>query len=485
MQQNKSNRNRNFDMADMVYGKVPPQSRSLEEVVLGAIMLEKNALIKVYNILKPEHFYVDAHMRIYKAILSLESRSKPIDILMVVEELKSTGDLEIVGGPYYVNKLTNSVVSSANIVPHARIIQAQWIKRQMITICGNIVNDGFENTTDPFDMVEQLKADLYKVEYEIQHTYEQGIDEVAVEYIKERMDFDSGTRSGVKTGFREWDALNGFLEPGEIYTIGARPAMGKTSLAIELTKRISETTPMGFFSLEMRKKQIFQRCIGNKFKIPNWKFKQYGSGDEDFMAQLHEGVQWWVNLNLFLDDFQEATIEYIRGKVKYWVAKHGIKIIIIDFLQDVYFDEEKAKYMSDVQRINHIIRNLKIVLKEVGIPGILLSQLSREVEKRTGPKRPKMSDLKNSGNIEQSSYQVMLLHRPEYYGETVDEDGRDTRGLCYGYIDKFRDGAQKELKFKVDLQYFSFEEWEEEKIDVPGTWQKIELNFDGKDEGPF
>src|SRR5215212_3234048 len=404
----KNRRKTPLDLSTMIYGKVPPQAKDLEEAVLGAIMLEKGAFDAVVEILKPECFYVDAHQRIYRAMQGLANKSQPIDILTVVEELRTREELDLVGGPYYVTKLTNSVVSSANIEAHSRIILQKFIQRELIRISGEIISDAYEDSTDVFDLLDQAESKIYEViSTHLRNNYET-IDSVLVKTIQRIEDLRSKNEdiSGVPTGFKTLDKITYGWQPTDLIILAARPSVGKTALALNLARNAalhaSKPTPVAVFSLEMSAGQLVQRILSAESEIWMEKIAR-GKMEEHEMQQLYKrGIQRLAQAPIFIDDTPALNIFELRAKCRRLKNKHNIGLIIIDYLQLMSGTGENRNSNRE-QEISNISRNLKALAKELSVPIIALSQLSRAVETRgagkDGSKMPQLSDLRESGAI--------------------------------------------------------------------------------------
>src|SRR5687767_15682367 len=409
------------DLSTMVYGKLPPQAKDLEEAVLGAIMLEKGAFDTIVEILKPECFYVDAHQRIFKSMQGLAQKNQPIDILTVTEELRSREELEMIGGPYYVTRLTNAVVSSANIEAHARIILQKFIQRELIRISGEIIGDAYEDSTDVFDLLDDAESKLFEITNNHLRKNFDSIDSVLVKTIQRIEDLRHKNEdfSGVPSGFASLDRITYGWQNTDLIILAARPAVGKTAFALNLARNAalhaSKPTPVAFFSLEMSAGQLVQRILAAESEIWLEKIAR-GKLEEHEMKQLYaRGIQRLAQAPLFIDDTPALNIFELRAKCRRLKNKHNIGLIILDYLQLMSGTVDNRNSNRE-QEISTISRNLKALAKELNIPIIALSQLSREVEKRKeGNKMPQLSDLRESGAIEQDSDMVMFLYRPEYY----------------------------------------------------------------------
>ncbi|MBD0277172.1 MAG: replicative DNA helicase, partial [Flavisolibacter sp.] len=417
----KNRRKTAIDLSTMLYGKVPPQAKELEEAVLGAIMLEKGAFDAVVEILKPECFYVDAHQRIFKAMKGLAAKSQPIDILTVVEELRTMEELDVIGGPYYVTKLTNAVVSSANIQAHSRIILQKFIQRELIRISGEIISDAYEDSTDVFDLLDQAESKIYEVtSTHLRNNYET-IDSVLVKTIQriEDLRHQNVDITGVPSGFQSLDKVTYGWQNTDLIILAARPSVGKTAFALNLARNAAlhpvKATPVAVFSLEMSAGQLVQRILSAESEIWLEKIAR-GKMEEHEMKQLYaRGIQRLAQAPIFTDDTPALNIFELRAKCRRLKNLNNIGLIIVDYLQLMSGTGENRNANRE-QEISNISRSLKSLAKELHIPIIALSQLSREVEKRKeGNKMPQLSDLRESGAIEQDADMVILLHRPDAF----------------------------------------------------------------------
>ncbi|HSU28523.1 MAG TPA: replicative DNA helicase [Chitinophagaceae bacterium] len=480
----KQRRKSSLDLGTMVYGKVPPQAKDLEEAVLGAIMLEKSAFDTIVEILKPECFYVEAHQRIYNAMKSLANKSQPIDILTVVEELRTKEELEMVGGPYYVTKLTNAVVSSANIEAHARIILQKFIQRELIRISGEIIGDAYEDSTDVFDLLDDAETKLFEITNNHLRKNFDTIDSVLVKTIKRIEDLRHKNEdvTGVPSGFSSLDRVTYGWQNTDLIILAARPAVGKTAFALNLARNAalhaSKPTPVAMFSLEMSAGQLVQRILAAESEIWLEKIAR-GKLEEHEMKQLYaRGIQRLSQAPLFIDDTPALNIFELRAKCRRLKNKHDIGLIIIDYLQLMSGTGENRNSNRE-QEISNISRNLKALSKELNVPIIALSQLSREVEKRgarDGTKMPQLSDLRESGAIEQDADLVMFLYRPEYYDITQNEMGENNKGETWVRIAKHRNGMLDNIKLRALLHIQKFVEDDGSQPggpSMPGNWKPV------------
>jgi replicative DNA helicase len=475
-----------LDLGTMVYGKVPPQAKDLEEAVLGAIMLEKNAFDAVVEILKPECFYVEAHQRIFRAMQGLTNKSQPIDILTVAEELRSKEELEMVGGPYYVTRLTNAVVSSAHIETHARIILQKFIQRELIRISGEIIGDAYEDSTDVFDLLDDAETKLFEITNNHLRKNFDTIDSVLVKTIQRIEDLRHKNEdiTGVPSGYSALDRITYGWQSTDLIILAARPAVGKTAFALNLARNAAihpgKQTPVALFSLEMSAGQLVQRILAAESEIWLEKIAR-GKLEEHEMKQLYaRGIQKLAQAPLFIDDTPALNIFELRAKCRRLKNKHNIGLIIIDYLQLMSGTGENRNSNRE-QEISNISRNLKALAKELSVPIIALSQLSREVEKRgtkEGSRVPQLSDLRESGAIEQDADLVMFLYRPEYYDINTNEAGENIKGLTEIKIAKHRNGMLDTVKLKALLHIQKFINWDEDPysgIGLPaGGWRPVE-----------
>ena len=471
---NKDRKNRrkpSLDLSTMVYGKVPPQAKELEEAVLGAIMLEKSAFDNVVEILKPECFYVDAHQRIFKSFQSLAQKSLPIDILTVVEEMKIKEELDIVGGPYAITKLTNSVVSTANIEAHARIILQKFIQRELIRISGEIIGDAYEDSTDVFDLLDESESKMFNITNNYLKKNFDDIGTILVQTINRIDDLRNKQEeiSGVPTGFPTLDRVTYGWQPTDLIILAARPAVGKTAFALNLVRSaaLHPTKPTGvaFFSLEMSSSQLVQRVLSAESGIPLEKITRGKLEDYEMQQLYSKGVNKLSQAPIFIDDTAGLNIFEFRAKARRLVNKHKVGLIIIDYLQLMSGTNEN-KQTNREQEISRISRDLKGLAKELKVPIIALSQLSRAVETRKESKMPQLSDLRESGAIEQDADMVMFLYRPEYYEINTNEMGESNRGETHVRIAKHRNGSLETIKLRALLHIQKFVE--EEGDDLNG-----------------
>ena len=456
---NKGNRQRNEDMSNFVFGKVPPQSVALEEAVLGAIMLDREALPQVLDILQAESFYLDSHQRIYKAMLSLFERSKPIDLLTVVEQLRQQGDLEGAGGAVYMAELTNKIASAANIEFHARILAQKHIQRELIRVSTKTIKEAFEDTTDVFELLDDAEQNLFNIAQKNMGRRVDSMSSLASQVLKQLEELKDNKEglTGVPTGFTEFDRLTSGLQRSDLFIIAARPGMGKTALTLSLARNTSMLFKKGvaIFSLEMSSLQLAQRIVSMEAEIQGQKLRN-GRLEPHEMVQLVAAVERAADAPIFIDDTPQINVFELRAKCRRLKLQHDIQLIIIDYLQLMSGSSTDGRGNRE-QEVSAISRALKSMAKELEVPVIALSQLSRAVETRGGNKRPQLSDLRESGSIEQDADMVAFIYRPEYYQIMEDEEGQPTKGVAELIVAKNRHGAVKtiRLRFTDELARFS------------------------------
>ncbi|MCC6599944.1 MAG: replicative DNA helicase [Crocinitomicaceae bacterium] len=432
-------------------GKLPPQAIDLEEAVLGAMMLEQTAVNTVIDILKPESFYKDQHGRIYSAIMGLFQKGEPIDILTVTQALRKAAELELIGGPLYISQLTNRIASTANIETHARIIAQKHIQRELIRISNEIIKDAYEETTDVFDLLDSAENNLFQIaEGNIRKNYDKMsvLIKTALDQIEIARKNTSGV-SGVPSGFTELDRVTGGWQRSDMIIVAARPGMGKTAFVLSMARNMAVEfqIPVAVFSLEMSSVQLVQRLIASETELDADKLRKGNLQDHEY-HQLHQRISRIGDAPIFIDDTPGLSVFELRAKCRRLKAQHGIQMVIIDYLQLMTTGGENNRSGNREQEISTISRSIKQIAKELDVPVIALSQLSRQVETRGGDKRPLLSDLRESGAIEQDADIVGFIYRPEYYGITTDSDGNSNDGIAEVIIAKHRNGALKAVRLR-------------------------------------
>ena len=494
MEQEFSGQNTNFNRANLSkkraslnnmisgLGKLPPQAIDLEEAVLGALMLEKNALSEVIDILKPESFYKEAHQKIFEAIFSLFQKTSPIDILTVTAELRKMGALEIVGGAYYITQLTDRVVSAANIEYHARIISQKYIQRELIQVSTEIINASYDETSDIFDLLDHAEKSLFDIAQNNLRRDSRKMDDIMreaisnLELLRDRTD----GLTGIPSGLTALDRMTSGWQPSDLVIIAARPAMGKTAFVLSVARNaaVDHQRPVVVFSLEMSSVQLVNRLIAGETEIEQEKLKKGNLADHEWQ-QLHSRIGRLTEAPIIIDDTPALNVFEFRAKCRRLKAQHDIQMVIVDYLQLMHGKSEGKGGGNREQEIGSISRALKSVAKELNVPVLALSQLSRAVESRPGnSKRPMLSDLRESGSIEQDADMVLFLYRPEYYGLTEDEEGRSTAGVGEVIIAKHRNGETGIVPLKFVGKYVKFTDLDEDFTGMGGD------SFGGN-ESPF
>lgn len=446
-------------------GKLPPQAVDLEEAVLGALMLEKDALSVVIDIVKAESFYKDAHQKIFEAITSLFQKSLPVDLLTVAAELRTLGYLEIIGGAYYLTQLTDRVVSAANIEFHARIISQKYIQRELIQISSQIITNAYDETSDIFELLDTAEKSLFEVAQNNLRRDTQKIDDImrtavdALEKLRDRTD----SLTGIPSGFTALDRVTSGWQPSDLVIIAARPAMGKTAFVLSCARNaaVLHDKPVAVFSLEMSSLQLVNRLISGETEIEQEKLKRGTLADHEW-TQLHSRIGKLTEAPLLIDDTPALNVFEFRAKCRRLKAQYDIQMVIVDYLQLMHGSAD-GKGGNREQEIGSISRALKSVAKELNIPVLALSQLSRAVESRpAASKRPQLSDLRESGSIEQDADMVLFLYRPEYYGLTEDEEGNSTAGIAEIIIAKHRNGELATVPLKFVGKFVKFQDIDDE-----------------------
>ena len=447
-------------------GRKLPQDKDLEEAVLGALMLEKDAYSTVCDMLKPESFYDPANQKIYEAIQLLGASQKPIDMLTVTDQLRHNGTLAEVGGPVHISDLTSRVLSAAHIETHARILAQKYLARELVSFSSTIESKAFDESNDVDELLQEAEGKLFEISQRNVKKEVTQIDPVinqAIAQIEAAANRTSGL-SGLETGYTELDKLTSGWQRSDLIIIAARPAMGKTAFVLSMAKNmaINYNTPIAVFSLEMSNLQLVNRLISNACELEGEKIKsgQLSSAEWD---QLMARVKHLYAAPLYIDDSPNLSIFELRTKARRLVREHQIQMIIIDYLQ--LMNASGMKYGSREQEVSMISRSLKQLAKELNIPIIALSQLNRSVESRgddskTG-KRPQLSDLRESGAIEQDADIVCFIHRPEYYLRSgQDAEGNDIRGLAEFIVAKHRSGRVDDVKMRFRHKFARFENWD-------------------------
>ncbi len=456
---------------DPSYGHLQPQALEAEKVVLGALMIDKEAYGVVCEILRPESFYEPRNQKIYEAVRDLNMKESPVDLITVTEQLAKNGTLEMVGGPVYITELSSRVSTSANIVYYANIIAQKSLARQLIGFSSDIQTKAFDETTDVEILMQEAEGSLFELsQTNMKKDYTQ-IDPViknAIDVIQRASKNKDGL-TGVPTGYHKLDDITSGWQESDLVIIAGRPAMGKTSFALSMAKNIAADykVPMAFFSLEMSNVQLVNRLLSNCCEIPGNKILN-GQLAIDEWDRLDKRMNLLLGAPLYVDDTPGLSVFELRTKARRLVREHGVKIIMIDYLQ--LMNANGMKFSGRQEEVSTISRSLKGLAKELNIPIIALSQLNRGVESREGleGKRPQLSDLRESGAIEQDADMVIFVHRPEYYHIYQDENGRDLRGMAQIIIAKHRKGSTGDVLLTFRGQYTRFENPEDTRLSSSG-----------------
>ena len=445
-------------------GKLPPQALELEASVIGALMIEKEAFSSVTDLLRPESFYSDQHRHIFEAVQALSAKDAPIDVLSVAEQLKQSGKLEQAGGVIYLSDLTRRVASAAHIRYHAQIIAQKATARDLITAACQIEEKGYDETQDVDELVEEATAKIFEISQRAQKRDVTHIYPVITEAFDRmhKASENEGNISGIPSGFTELDKITSGWQKSDLVIIAARPAMGKTAFVLSMAKNIAVdfNIPVAIFSLEMSNVQLVNRLIMNVCEIEGNKIRN-GRLSKAEWDKLDNTIGVLQNAPIYVDDTPGLSVFELQSKARKLVKEHKIQLIIIDYLQ--LMNANGMSFGSREQEVSIISRNLKGLAKELDIPVIALSQLSRAVEKRDSSnsnvdgKKPLLSDLRESGAIEQDADMVCFIHRPEYYKLYDDGNGKDLRGLGQIIVAKHRNGATDEIWLRFIGKYTRFQ----------------------------
>ena len=450
-------------------GRLQPQELEFEKSVLGALLLEKDAYSLISDILTPESFYDPRNQKVYSAITKLHVAQHPVDILTVVEQLRTDGTFDEVGGVAYLSSLTQNIVSSSHIEYHARVIAQKSTARELISYSANVQDKAFDPTQDIDELMQEAEGSLFKLsQKKLKKDYQQ-IDSViteAYEMLHKAAERTDGM-SGIASGFHALDRMTSGWQNSDLVILAARPAMGKTAFALSMAKNIAvdQNIPVALFSLEMSNVQLINRVIVNTCEIKGEKIKS-GQLEDYEWAQLDNKIKDLIGKPMFVDDTPSLSVFELRTKARRLVKEHGVKLIMIDYLQ--LMNASGMSFGSRQEEVSTISRSLKGLAKELNIPILALSQLNRGVENRPGgentldSKRPQLSDLRESGAIEQDADMVIFIHRPEYYHLYKDENGNDLRGKAVIIIAKHRNGAVGDVLLTFKGQYARFENPDEE-----------------------
>lgn len=471
-------------MKELDIGKLPPQAVELEEAVLGALLLQGDSINEIVDILTPESFYKDANVRIYTAIKSLFAQNKPIDMLTVVQELKRTGELEQSGGAYAITVLTNKIGGASNIEFHARIVQQKAIQRELIKLSTEIIKQSYSESADCFEILEFVEKGLTTINKVVSVGKVKSMHNLWSDFVlKNDIITTKKGISGIPSGYANIDSLTGGFQQPDLIIIAARPSMGKTALACNFGRNASVDYGKNglIFSLEMSSLQIATRMFAIESGISIQECTRVGIPN-DRMVYVSEDCDKLSNAGIWIDDTAGITLQEMRSKSRKFKREKNIQWIIIDYLQLMTGD--KTVKGNREQEISTISRGIKQLAKELEIPIIALSQLSRAVETRGGDKRPILSDLRESGAIEQDADIVVFIHRPEYYGVTEYESGESTAGIAELIFSKHRNGALGTEKLKFINYLTKFTAMDAEVTDS-NTFKPLQPNTNFNNDNPF
>ncbi|MFZ1081102.1 MAG: replicative DNA helicase [Candidatus Kryptoniota bacterium] len=453
---------------NLVGGRIPPQNVEAEKAVLGAMLLDKHAIPTAIELLQADFFYSTANERIFGAMISLYSRNTEVDVITVREELRKGGQLENIGGSAYLNELVSSVVSSANIEAHAQIVAEKYMLRTLIYTMSQGVQKCYDNREDAFGLIDEVERDIFKVsEARLKKTVvplQQAI--VKTMEILEKIHGSKGGVTGVPTGFRDLDSMTGGLQKSDLIIIAARPSVGKTAFALSIARNaaVKYSVPTAVYSLEMAQQQLLIRLLAAEARVDAHALRT-GTLPESQWAYISTRIHKLAPAPIFIDDTPALSILELRARARRLKTEHDIGLIIVDYLQLM---QGPAKAESREREVSMISRSLKVLAKELDIPVVALSQLRRSVEERGGDKRPILSDLRESGALEQDSDVVIFIHRPELYGIENYPDGEKTEGVAEVMISKQRNGPTGEIKLAFVKQYARFEDLEKFRMGQTG-----------------
>lgn len=469
-----------LEQINAAQGKLPPQAIDVEQAVLGALMLEKHAYISVADIIDTKSFYLPEHQMIFDAIKGLSINERPVDLLMVTQELKNRAQLDEVGGMLYITQLTSNVASAAHIEHHARIIAQKFIQRELIQKSSEIQAQAYDSTLDMDDLINFAEKSIFEVAEGSIKKETQPIKQVLREAtdMLEKASQRSDGLSGIPTGFNALDKLTSGWQKTDLIIVAARPAMGKTAFVLSMARNIAVDYKVGvaMFSLEMGAVQLVNRLIAAETELGSDKIKR-GNLKEWEWEIFHQKVQVLDEAPLYIDDTPALSIFEFRAKCRRLKMQHDVGVVIVDYLQLMTAGSDMRGNRE--QEVSLISRSLKAIAKEIDVPIIALSQLSRAVESREG-RSPQLSDLRESGAIEQDADMVMFIHRPDYYGQTTDDFGKSTVGQANIIVAKHRNGATDTVHLRFKKEQAKFSDWEEQ---MPDQFVGSSMNNDSFVEG--
>ena len=468
----KNNGKKGTSPIDPNFAHVQPQAVEIERVVLGALMVDSDAFSVVSELLKPETFYEPRHQKIYEAIRNMNMDERPVDIMTLNDELSKMGEIDKVGGVDYLMEISSQVASAAHVESHARILAEKYMQRQLIHFAGDIETKAYDSSVDVDELMQQAEGSLFQIS---QNNMKQDFTQVApvvknaVE-ILQRAASNKGGLTGIPTGYTGMDEITSGWQASDLVIIAGRPAMGKTSFALSIAKNVAVDygVPIGFFSLEMNNVQLVNRLISNVCEVSGRKILN-GQLDPSDWERLDKRIGRLTDAPIYVDDTPGLSVFELRTKARRLVREKGVKIIMIDYLQ--LMNANGMKFGSRQEEVSTISRSLKGLAKELDIPVLALSQLSRNVENREGleGKRPQLSDLRESGAIEQDADMVLFVHRPEYYHIYQDEKGNDLHGMAQIIIAKHRKGSTGDVLLNFRGEFTRFQDPTEAAASSPAA----------------
>lgn len=457
---------KNLEFIGLENGKKPPQAIDIEEAVLGALLLEPNSVADVLDVLVPECFYKESNRKVFKAISSLALRHDPVDIYTVAQELKKTGDLEEIGGPYYLSQLSMKIGAAAHLDYHTKVLVQKYIQRELISISYEVQRDSFDDSLSVDDLLDSTQQKIFTLADRNMKRETQSVQDIinaAIDDLQSAQLREDGL-SGIPSGYTGIDRVTLGWQPSDLIIIAARPSVGKTAFVLTMARNMSvdHKIPVAFFSLEMSSVQLVKRLMVSETGLSAEKIKGGRKLEEHEWVQLNERLNALSQAPLYIDDTPSLSIYEFRSKARRLVSSAGVKLIVIDYLQ-LMTGPPELKGMRE-QEVSAISRSLKAIAKELNVPIVALSQLSRAVETRGGAKRPQLSDLRESGAIEQDADIVMFIHRPEYYG--LAEDPAQV-GLTEIIIAKHRNGQVCDVQMRFRSSEVRFVDITDAALNVP------------------
>ncbi len=457
-----------------VTGKLTPQAVEFEESVLGALMIDDNSVTEALTILTPDMFYVEANKHIFNAIKKLFIASQPIDLLTVSNQLKKDKLLDVVGGAAYLAHLTNRLSSSANIEYYARVVMEKYIQRSLINSCNAIISDSYDDSKDILDLLDDAESKIFSIVESNLKRESKELGDIVDNALNQLTEIrDSGDDlHGVPSGIRAIDEKTGGWQKSDLIIVAARPAMGKTSLVLSIARNaaLDFNIPVAMFSLEMSANQLVHRLFSMESGIPSDHIAKGNLTDVEW-TRLWENVSKLNSSNLIIDDTPGLSVFDLRAKCRRLKHKYDIQMVIIDYLQLMQAGNDNSKHGGNrEQEIAYISRQLKMLAKELDVPVIALSQLSRAVETRSGSKRPILSDLRESGSIEQDADMVLFIYRPEAYGYDTFEDNSPAKDHADIIFAKNRHGSPGNVRVKFKSAYTKFCDVSDDIFDSEDTF---------------